>query len=73
MCSDGRGNYIDIVGKFVWLGEEASFNFGKHKGRLLCEIADEYPDYLRWILEQDFSPEVIDITTRALKDEFPER
>ncbi len=58
-CSMGRENYIDLVGRFVWLGKEASFNFGKHKGRLLREITDEYPDYLGWILGQDFSPEVI--------------
>ncbi|MFC1899780.1 exonuclease domain-containing protein [Chloroflexota bacterium] len=73
LCSSDRENYIDIVGKFVWLGKEASFNFGKHKGRLLREISSEYPDYLEWILGQDFSPQVMGITTRALNDEFPER
>ena len=71
--SSDRENYVDIVGKIVWLGEEASFNFGKHKGRSLREITSEYPDYLEWILGQDFSPEVIEIVTNALEGEFPER
>ncbi len=72
-CSMGRENYIDLVGRFVWLEKEASFNFGKHKGRLLREIADEYPDYLGWVLGQDFSPEVIEIVTNALEDKLPEK
>jgi DNA polymerase-3 subunit epsilon len=73
ICSEGRESYIDIVGKFVWLGEETSFNFGKHKGRLLSEIAGEYPDYLEWMLRQDFSPEVRDIVSKALESEYPKR
>ncbi len=72
-CSEGRENYLDAVGKFVWLGEEAAFNFSKHSGRLLREIAGEYPDYLEWMLRQDFSPEVRDIVTRALEGDFPNR
>ena len=71
--SDGRENYIDLVERFVWLEKEATFNFGKHKGRLLREITDEYPDYLVWILGQDFSPEVIEIVTNALEGEFLEQ
>ena len=56
-----------------WIGDdEASFNFGQHKGRLLREIADEHPDYLGWILGQDFSPKVLGIITNALKGEFPD-
>ncbi|MBA7633595.1 3'-5' exonuclease DinG [subsurface metagenome] len=73
ICSEGRENYIDAVGKLVWIENEACFNFGQHKGRLLREITDEYPDYLGWILGQDFSPEVIEIITEALEGKFPER
>ena len=73
ICSSDRENYIDLVGRFVWLEQAAAFNFGKHKGRLLREITDEYPDYLEWILGQDFSPEVTEIVTNALEREFPEK
>jgi len=36
----------------------------------LSEIADEYPDYLEWMLTQDFSPEVMEIITKALEGEL---
>ena len=73
ICYESRENYIDIEGKFVWVGEEASFNFGKHKGRSLREISEEYPDYLEWMINQDFSPEVISIITNALEGVFSEK
>ncbi|MFC1967017.1 exonuclease domain-containing protein [Chloroflexota bacterium] len=73
VCSEGRGNYLDVVGKFVWFGEEAAFDFGKHSGRLLREIAGEYPDYLEWMLRQAFSPEVRDIVMGALEGKFPNK
>jgi DNA polymerase III subunit epsilon len=73
VCLSGRINYVDLVGKFVWIDKEASINFGKHKGRKLREMAAEYPDYLSWMIRQDFSPEVKDILQKALKGEFPGR
>ena len=73
VCSGVREDFVDLVGKFVWMDGEASFNFGRHKGRLLRDIYEEYSDYLEWMLGQDFSPEVIDIITKALRGEFPER
>ncbi len=73
VCLEPRKNFIDIAGRFVWFEEEAAFNFGKHRGRPVREIAGEYPDYLSWMLAQDFSPEVRDIVSKALEGEFPER
>ena len=29
--------------------KEYTFNFGKHKGKTLSEVADEAPDYIEWI------------------------
>jgi DNA polymerase III subunit epsilon len=73
ICSSGREDYLDTVGRFVWIGEEAAFNFGKHAGRLLRDIANEHPDYLTWMLGQDFSPEVITVVTEACKGKFPQK
>ena len=73
VCFKVRENYVDTIGRLVWLGGEVAFNFGKHKGKPIREIAGEYPDYLRWMLTQDFSPEVRDIITKALEGEFSER
>jgi len=73
VCLEPIKHFIDIAGRFVWLEEEAAFNFGKHRGQLIEDIAGEYPDYLSWMLTQDFSPEVMDIVKNALEGEFPER
>lgn len=72
-CTGDREHYVDEEGRFVWSDGEAVLSFGKHSGRLLREIALKYPDYLDWVLGQDFSPEVKEIVNRALKGQFPEQ
>jgi DNA polymerase-3 subunit epsilon len=71
LCYQVAENCVDSEGKFVWVDGEAAFNFGKHGGRLLRNIAAEYPDYLEWALGKDFSAEFKDILTKALDGEFP--
>jgi hypothetical protein len=73
VCLEPRKDFVDIAGRFAWYKGEVTFSFGKHKGRPVREIVDEYPDYLGWILSQDFSPEVMNIVKNALEGEFPER
>ena len=73
VCLEPRENFVDTAGRFVWFEEEAAFNFGKYRGRSVREIAEEYQDYLGWMLTQEFSPEVRDIVTRAFEGEFPKR
>jgi len=72
-CLKARINYIDLVGKLVWDGNESVISFGKHKGKSLKALAAEVPDYLEWMLRQDFSPEVKDIVKNALNGEFPKK
>lgn len=69
-CNEVRKNYVDLEGKFIWLEDEIVFNFGRHAGRLLKEIAREYPDYLQWIVGNDFRPDVDDIVKKALDDDL---
>jgi len=73
LCYRVEKNYIDSEGKFIWVEGEALCNFGKHKGRLLKEIAIDYPDYLEWMSHGDFSTEVRDLANKALNGEFPEK
>ena len=73
ICYEIKDNYVDTEGKFVWNEEEAIFSFGKYSGKPLRKIVEEYPDYLEWILDQDFSPEVKRIVTMALGGELPQR
>ena len=71
-CNEVRKDYVDLEGRLIWVEGEATFNFGKHGGRPLKEIAAEYPDYLLWILGEDFRPDVREIVEKALQGEFPE-
>ncbi len=72
-CLKGRQNYVDEIGRFVWEGSEAVISFGKHKGKSLQQIAEETPDYLQWMLGQDFSPEVKEIIEKTLKGQASRR
>jgi DNA polymerase-3 subunit epsilon len=47
-------NALDRSGKFVEEDGRVVFNFGKHKGKPLADIAAAAPDYLQWILGSDF-------------------
>ncbi len=69
----GRRDFVDSQGKIVWQGEEAAFNFGKHRGQLVREVASNSPDYLDWLLKKDFSREVKEILERARQGELPKR
>jgi len=62
ICNPKEPNWIDCDGKFVWSEGHAVFNFGKHRGMSLKEIATENPGYLQWIAGVgDFSIEVKEI------------
>lgn len=72
VCSTGRENYLDVEGRFMWVEGEAVCNFSKeHKGRRLKDVAEESPGFLTWIMDRDFSPEVKEIASKALRGEFP--
>ena len=71
-CNEVRKDYIDLEGRFIWVEGEATLNFGKHSGRPLKEIAMEHPDYLQWILGNDFRPDVCELVEKALDGEFPQ-
>lgn len=68
-CELGESNFVDKQGKFIFLEDEITFNFGQHKGERLKDVAKSAPDYLKWILHKsDFSLEVQEIVLRALNE-----
>ena len=74
LCNPVDPDWIDPDGKFAWAGGAAVITFGKHRGRRLQELAAEpEPNYLHWMLAQDFSPEVMQIVRGALDGRFPTR
>lgn len=66
-------DWVDHDGRFVWIAGVVTCAFGANKGRSLADIAEADPDYLVWMVDRDFEPEVKEIARAALKGEFPRR
>lgn len=72
-CHPTQPDWIDGEGKIIWSEEAAVLNFGKHKGKALKELAQDMPDYLRWICNADFPKDVVSLCRDALDGIFPEK
>jgi DNA polymerase III subunit epsilon len=57
----------DRSGKFLLREGRVVFAFGKHQGRPLDEVARTSPDYLEWLLRQEFPPDARSLVQTALK------
>ena len=76
ICDPDAGQYVDRTRKFVWNDQgEATFTFGKVKGKTLREVTAEPASrgYLEWMLKQDFSEDIKAIVRDALDGVFPRR
>lgn len=62
---------IDSDSRLVWaLDGTALINFGRHHGKRLSRVAEEAPDYLKWIASNDdFSDPVRNAVGSALRGE----
>jgi len=72
-CNQRDKRYVDNDKKFIWTDDEACFTFGKYKGQPLKKVVKIDADYLTWMQQQEFSPEVIGIIRSALIGRFPEK
>ncbi|MFH1522198.1 MAG: 3'-5' exonuclease [Patescibacteria group bacterium] len=54
--------------KFYWREGEAYFSFSKYKDMSLAAVAKKDPDFLKWILEADFSDRAKAIVKKTLED-----
>jgi DNA polymerase-3 subunit epsilon len=59
-------NAADSDGKFVRVEGELRFTFGKYRGQPLDAVARMKPDYLQWMLTQDFFDDTKVIVKDAL-------
>ncbi len=72
LASAGRNtDAIDVDGKFIWSGVEATLAFGKHKGKSLRSVARADPGFLRWMLGAAFSDDTKAVAKAALAGNFP--
>lgn len=63
-----RPGRLDPEGKIYWRYREATIGFGKHEGDPLRRVPK---DYLRWVLNADYSVEVKRIVRDALEGKYP--
>jgi uncharacterized protein (TIGR02996 family) len=59
-------------GKFFRVEGEVLFAFGKYKGQPLTAVAEDSTDYPRWMLDQNFFADMMDLELRALADDTDE-
>ncbi len=73
-CNPEEADWVDSEGKLIW-GEkdEAVLDFGRYRGKSIIDVAKSDPGYLKWMAGGDFSREVKEISTKALRGEFPRR
>ncbi len=60
-------NSVDADGRFAKVGGELRFTFGKYRGQPLDEVARTKPDYLEWMLKQDFFDDAKALVRQALE------
>jgi len=74
-CDERDEDSVDKDGKLIWEEREATFDFGKYRGRTLKDVASTDSDYLHWLITNasNLSREVKDILEDVLKGEFPIR
>jgi DNA polymerase-3 subunit epsilon len=63
-------SWLDGTGRIIWRNQEACLSFGKWNGRPLQQVPE---DYLQWMLEGSFDPDVKAIVRDALGGKFPVR
>ncbi len=64
---------LDPDGRLRWRDNEVIISFGQKGGRTLRDLVQTEPNYLRWILNKNFSPEVKAVIKNALEGKFPQR
>lgn len=71
LCFGDDSHFVDPDGKFIWSDNQVVCNFGKH-GKTKMPLKYMPRKYLDWMLTGgDFSIEVQDLVTAALKGIYP--
>ncbi|MEO6290124.1 MAG: 3'-5' exonuclease [Ginsengibacter sp.] len=50
----GEEKFVDFARRFVMENDVEVFNFGKHKGRPVCDVLKSEPQYYDWMMKGDF-------------------
>ena len=66
MCHPKEPDWIDDEGKLLTTDNGPALGFGKHRGRLLKDIANLDADYLNWIIYGDFTATVKQVVRQSV-------
>ena len=50
----GEEKFVDFARRFIMDNDIEIFNFGKHKGRPVCDVLKAEPQYYDWMMKGDF-------------------
>jgi DNA polymerase-3 subunit epsilon len=70
-CRNQSPDWLTRDGRIAWRDELPCITFGRYAGLSLQILASEQPDYLRWILENEFAADVKRLIYEALEGRFP--
>ncbi len=73
ICQPQQEDAVEPSGRLKWQGDEVIIAFGQKQGATLRELAASEPNYLKWMLNKDFPPEVKAVIRDALEGKFPQR
>lgn len=73
ICNPAFPDKVDEDGKLRWQDGEVIVNFGQKAGIPLRHLVTSEPNFLRWILNKNFSDEVKLIVREALAGRYPVR
>ncbi len=61
----GQTKHFDLAGRITRNDKgEPIFNFGKHKGKNVCDVFTTEPSYYKWMMQGEFNQDTKDVITR---------
>lgn len=63
---------VDRSGRLRWVDGEVTINFGKKKGQTLKELVRDDPNFVRWIVKNNFPLDTRQIAEQALAGLYPQ-
>lgn len=72
-CRNQPPDWLTRDGRIAWRAGFPRLTFGRHAGKSLQDVASEAPEYLSWILENEFPSDLKRVVGDALEGRFPEQ
>lgn len=70
-CNPRDPSWVDGTGKLKWANKEIVINFGRNQGRLLKDLVKNEPNFIQWMLKNDFPRDTQEILRDAMAGKYP--